>query len=173
MSLVHTAKVLGKLSLLLRVMKEQIEYIARSRNNLLEQLRELSVEELNSIPPGYNNNIIWNLGHLIAAQQGICYMRSTLPTYIEDSLFSAYKPGSRPERNIDQQEIDSIRELFVSTVRQLNEDYDNKIFNGYKPWTTRNGFEIRNIEEAISFVLFHEGHHGGVISSFKRLVQKK
>jgi hypothetical protein len=154
-------------------MNQQIQNIAKTRNYLLEQLKELTHEELNTIPPGFNNNIVWNLGHIVAAQQGICYMRGSLPAIIVDSFFSMYKPGSKPERKIEPDEIDKIRDLLSSTLERLEEDYANNIFTGYKPWTTRYGVEIKNIDEAISFLLFHEGLHGGVMASQKKLVQKK
>jgi hypothetical protein len=57
-------------------MKSQIEIIKKTRTFLLEQIKNLGNEEFNRVAEGFNNNIIWNLGHMIAAQQGICYKRA-------------------------------------------------------------------------------------------------
>jgi len=43
-------------------MDKRIEKIKRFREFLLAQMKGLTTEELNKIPAGYNNNIIWNIG---------------------------------------------------------------------------------------------------------------
>jgi uncharacterized damage-inducible protein DinB len=53
-------------------MIREIEIIKLPRQRILDEISHLSVEQLNKVPTGFNNNIIWNLGHMIAAQQGIC-----------------------------------------------------------------------------------------------------
>ncbi len=50
-------------------MNNKIEKIKKTRRFLLNLVSELSTDQLNEIPPDFNNNIIWNMGHLIAAQQ--------------------------------------------------------------------------------------------------------
>ena len=60
-------------------MTNTISQIQQTRTHILSVLNELSLEQLNKIPAGFNNNIAWNLGHLVAAQQGVCYVRSGLP----------------------------------------------------------------------------------------------
>ena len=75
-------------------MKSQIETIRKTRTFLLEQIKNLSNEEFNRVAEGFNNNIIWNLGHMIAAQQGICYKRASLPTLISDDFWEKFRSGS-------------------------------------------------------------------------------
>jgi len=50
-------------------MKKEIERLKKTRIFLLDLIKDLTTEQLNEIPKGFNNNIIWNLGHLIASQQ--------------------------------------------------------------------------------------------------------
>jgi hypothetical protein len=151
-------------------MKNRIEIIKKVRAFLLEGIKDLSAEQLNKIPAGFNNNIIWNLGHIVAAQQGICYKRAGLPSMITDEFWEKYRSGSKPDGIIDEAEIDYIKELFFTSLDQLEADYDKNIFTGYTSWATRYGVEIGNIDDALSFVPFHEGLHSGVIGAMKRLV---
>ena len=65
---------------------------------LIKMLNELSTEQLNKVPAGFNNNIIWNAAHMVAAQQGICYKRSGEQMKIEEDFFQAYKPDTKPEK---------------------------------------------------------------------------
>lgn len=151
-------------------MKHNIGVIRQTRSFILQAIEDLSTDQLNHIPEGFNNNIIWNLGHMIAAQQGVCYMRNGMPPRISEEFFNRYKPGSKPEQNISAEEVAVIKELTFSTLDQLEADYENGHWTGYKPWTTRYGVELTSIEDAVQFILFHEGLHGGVIASLKRLV---
>jgi hypothetical protein len=43
-------------------MNPQIDTLKKVRAVLLEGIKDLTTEQLNKIPQGYNNNIIWNLG---------------------------------------------------------------------------------------------------------------
>jgi hypothetical protein len=88
-------------------MNSKIDLIRQTRSKALEIISGLSIPELNKIPEGFNNNIIWNLGHLIAAQEGIFYLRGKLELNIEQEFFNSFKNGSRPEREIHAEEIEN------------------------------------------------------------------
>jgi hypothetical protein len=153
-------------------MKSQIETIRKTRTNLLEQIKNLSNEEFNRVAEGFNNNIIWNLGHMIATQQGICYKRAGLPTMISDDFWEKFRSGSKPEGKISEDEIAKIRELLFTTLDKLQTDYDEKIFEKYTAWSTRSAVQIASIDDGIEFLQFHEGLHQGTILAIKRLVTK-
>lgn len=150
-------------------MIEVLEKVRLTRNYLINLVQDLTVEQLNEVPPGFNNNIIWNLAHLVSSQQGLCYTRSGLPVQMDEYL-SVYKSGTRPEQFIDVLEIDKIKELLISSLDQLQADYARGIFEKYEGFTTRYGASISNITEAINFIPFHEGLHTGYIMALKRLV---
>ncbi|MFC5269284.1 DinB family protein [Adhaeribacter terreus] len=155
-------------------MHPQLETIRKTRTALLALLEGLTVEELNEIPAGFNNNIIWNVAHLTAAQQGVCYFRAGLKMpVIDEAYFKAYKPESKPERNVSAEEVEAIKALLFSTLDQLEADYQQNLFTNYTPWTTRYGVDIKNIDEAISFIPFHEGLHLGYITALKRVIKSK
>ena len=152
-------------------MTKQIEIIRSLREFLLSTVNELSTEQLNKIPDGFGNNIIWNLAHLIAAQQGICYIRAGLNTPLNEDFVNTYKTGTKPEKFVDAAEIARIKQLFFSTLDQLETDYNNNIFKGYTAVTTRYGVALNNIDDGINFLPFHEGYHIGVIAGLNRLVK--
>ena len=153
-------------------MKSQIETIRKTRSFLLEQIKDLSNEQLNRVAEGFNNNIVWNLGHMIAAQQGICYKRAGLPATISDDFWEKFRSGSKPGGMLNNDEIEHIKELMFTTMDKFEDDYDKKIFSNYTAWSTRYGVEISNIDAALEFVPFHEGLHSGTITTIKKLVTK-
>ena len=59
-------------------MKYHFETLNITRNNIINAIEGLSLEELNTVPKGFNNNVIWNVGHVVATQQLLCYKFSGL-----------------------------------------------------------------------------------------------
>ena len=151
-------------------MTQAIHNIKLTRTSLLNIIDGLTVEQLNKIPEGFNNNIIWNVAHLISAQQGICYVRAGLKYPVEEHIFKAYAVGTKPEAFVDDIEIAKIKELLLSTLDILAADFDQNIFFGYQEWTTRYGVMLSNIDEALKFLIFHEGLHFGYIMALKRVI---
>lgn len=153
-------------------MNKQIDTIKKTRIFTVDLIKALSVEELNEIPPGFNNNIVWNLAHLLAAQQGVCYLRAGLQPRVDEKYITTYKSGTKPEQFVDEAELSEIKDVLLTSLDQLETDYENNIFSHYNAWTTRYGVELTTIEDAIGFLGFHEGLHNGYITALKRLVKK-
>jgi len=151
-------------------MTKTIEFIRTPRKLLIGLIEELSTEQLNQIPAGFNNNIIWNMGHLIAAQEGVCYKRSGLELKTDEAFFQSYRPGTKPEGFVGADEVERIKTLLLSTLDELQADYDAGIFKNYTSVVTRYGIALTNVEDAINFLPFHEGLHIGCIIALKRLV---
>ena len=151
-------------------MNKAIDILRQPRIKMLEGISALSLEQLNHIPAGFNNNIIWNLGHMVAAQQGVCYARAGLNKIISDEFFMSFKPDTKPERFYDAAEFDNIKSLMFSTLDQLAVDLEQHIFDDYKTWVPRYGVEITSIDDALRFLPFHDGLHSGYIMSLKKLV---
>ena len=151
-------------------MEKQFEILRKTRMFLISLLDGLSLEQLNKIPQGFNNNIAWNAGHIVAAQQGVCYRRAGLPLVIDNAFFEKYKPESKPQEQATEADVKQIKALLLSTIDDLQRDYENKKFSAYPAWTTRYGVAINSIEDAISFLDFHEGLHVGYAMALRRAV---
>lgn len=163
--------VLMNKALLATNMEKKIEKIKNFRLFLLKQIEDLTTEQLNKIPEGYNNNIIWNIGHLISAEQTMCYARTGLPFAVADKYCLPYMTGTRPETFVAASEIDHIKEIFTSSIDRLQTDFALKIFKPYSPSVMIPkvyGFEVQDIDGAIEYLLYHEGLHAGYIAALKR-----
>jgi hypothetical protein len=152
-------------------MEQKIENIKSARQFLLDQIAGMTTGQLNQIPQGFNNNIIWNLAHLISGQQGIFYARAGLPITVEERYYSPYRPNTKPAPYIDGDEIGIIKSLFISTITQLQTDWKQGLFDNYPSWSAMPyGIEIADVEDALDFLTFHDGLHTGYIMAQKRLV---
>lgn len=150
-------------------MNKKIDTIRKTRIKIIEGLKDLTSAQLNKIPQGFNNNIIWNLGHMIAAQEGILYLRGGHPLRIEQDFFDSYKMGSKPERELVDSEIEDIRSLLISSLDYLETDFEAGLFQVYPNWTTRFGVDVSSFDDAMNFLIFHEGLHLGCITALKKL----
>jgi hypothetical protein len=151
-------------------MTKAIEIIKMPRLMILKGVEGLTLAQLNKIPAGFNNNIIWNLGHMIAAQQGVCYKRASVTPIIDDEFWETFRPDSKPERFFNETDLAKIKGLLISTIDQLEIDIANNLFPNYGTWTTRYGAELSSIQEAVSFIPFHDGFHIGYITALKRVI---
>lgn len=141
-----------------------------SRNVLLKFLEDLTLEQLNTIPNGFKNNIIWNIGHIVVVQQLLVYNLSGLPMMVSDELVTKYRKGSFPSGEIIQSDIDELKNLLFSTLEQTKKDFKSDIFKSYNEFTTMTGFTVTSAKNAMQFNNFHEGLHIGIIMQLKKFV---
>ena len=73
-----------------KIMNSVFEVQKTIREILLKILDHHSLEQLNKIPSGFNNNLIWNIAHCIASQQVLVYKLSGLPLQVSDEFLSKY-----------------------------------------------------------------------------------
>lgn len=139
-----------------------------SRSIYLKFLDNYSLEQLNTIPAGMSNNLIWNLGHVVVSQQKLVYALSGLPMHIPDSLFEKYQNGSRPDGKTTQAEVDEIKKLLSEMVEKTKTDFEAGVFKEYHPYQTKTGFHLGTWKEAMEFNNYHEGIHLGIMMSIKK-----
>lgn len=151
-------------------MKETFEITQTSRNLLNRLIENLSLEQLNAIPSGFNNNIIWNIGHIIVVQQMLVYNLSGLPMQVDADLVSKYKKGTRPTQPVIEAEVALLKELLFTTVKQTESDFEAGLFKNFTEYTVMTGFVIKNASDAIAFNYYHEALHTGVIMSLRKFV---
>ena len=139
-----------------------------SRNIYLKFFDNYTLEQLNTIPAGMSNNLIWNLGHVVVSQQKLVYALSGLPMLIPDSLFEKYQNGSRPDGKTTQAEVDEIKKLLSEMVEKTKADFEAGVFKEYHPYQTKTGFHLGTWKEAMEFNNYHEGIHLGIMMSIKK-----
>ena len=151
-------------------MNQAFEITQQNRKILHIYLQKYSLEQLNKIPEGFSNNLIWNIGHIIVVQQLLVYKLSGLQPMVSATLISKYARGTRPESDVSQAEIDEIESLLFKTIEQTKTDLENNVFKNYHEFKNELGFTIKSAEEAIAFNYFHEATHLGIMMSIKKFL---
>ncbi len=141
-----------------------------NRNILLKFLIHNSLEQLNKIPEGFNNNLLWNIGHVIVVQQRLVYGLANVPLNITDDLFQKYKPGTKPDIPEPQDTVELFKELLITPIEQTKKDFNSGKLDNYMPYTTSKGFHLANAADAITFNNYHEGMHLGTMISLLKFL---
>ncbi|TDD99802.1 DinB family protein [Flavobacterium cellulosilyticum] len=141
-----------------------------SRNIIKDFLDKYTLEQLNTIPEGFKNNLIWNIAHIVVVQQMLVYKLSGLPMMISDDMVEKFKKGEKPEHIVTQAEVDEIKTLLGTTIEKTEIDYNNKVFKNYLEYPTSTGFVIKNADDAMAFNYFHEGLHIGIMMGIRKLI---
>ncbi len=154
-------------------MEKTIEIIKACRNKWLSMLTDFTKEELNYIPAGFNNNLIWQLGHVIVSQQLLCYRLSGNAFLIDEGLIDLYKNGSKPEKEVTEHEISNLKAYLINTINQLEFDMQQAKFNNFTPYTisTYPGLVLQNINDVVQFIVSHDALHYGCSLTLKKLVK--
>ncbi|MFC4816180.1 MULTISPECIES: DinB family protein [unclassified Flavobacterium] len=141
-----------------------------SRNVLLRFLENHTLEQLNKIPEGFSNNLIWNIGHMVVVQQMLVYRLSGLPMMVSDAMVAKYMKGTKPESDVTQEEVDEIKSLLFATLEQSKKDFENAIFKTYTEFTTSTGYTVTSAKDAMEFNNYHEGMHTGIMMQIKKFL---
>jgi len=151
-------------------MEKHFKILTATRNNIIRATEGFTDAQLNLIPEGFNNNLIWNMGHIVITQQLLCYSLSGLTPIVDNDMLGRYRKGSKPEGDVSAEEIALIKDLLATSGGQMEADFAAGKFQNYKEYTTSYNVTLASAEDAIMFNNVHEGLHFGNILSMKKLV---
>ena len=153
-------------------MERTIKHLKQSRLTTYNVIKDLSLEQLCTIPQGFNNSIIWNVGHLAVTQQLLCYGLIGLEMHITDQAFiDGFRKGSQPKTEYTELEWQTILTHFKSLPGLMEDDWQaGKLTGEFESYMTSFGIQLDSIEDAVSFNNIHEGMHFGYILALRRAV---
>ncbi len=150
--------------------KTDLQILKTTRQNTINLIKAHNIDQLNFIPDGFSNNLVWNFGHVIVTQQLLIYGLSGIKMYTDNELVKSYRKGSKPSGKVHQHELDELFHLAMSTIEDLEKDYKEELFQEYKIYTTSYNMTLTKVEEAIQFNNVHEAMHLGTCLSLKKFV---
>ncbi|UKT62638.1 DinB family protein [Pedobacter mucosus] len=153
-------------------MNEVFEFIINSRKAFINLIDGLTIEQLNKVPNGFNNNIIWNFGHIVVSTQTLCYVRTGILQDASSVKFNEfYKKDTRPTYVVSEGEVKELKALALESVAKIEEDYKAGKFANAIPFSTSTyGVEMRNIEEVLITTIGHDNTHFGYAWALKKVV---
>lgn len=151
-------------------METQLAIQLHNRKIFHYYLKQLSLDKLNKIPKGFNNNIIWNIAHTMVTHQLLMYKISGHQMHIPIEWVKLFAKDTKPERYFKADEVKLIDAALFSTYDQFEKDLANGLFNDFKPYQTSTNMVLDSVETTQSFLLFHDGIHLGSVLALVKLV---
>jgi hypothetical protein len=147
-----------------------IEQFAVLRGVLVAIGDSIPEEKMFVIPAGFGNHALWNLGHLAITEQLLVYGLSGLPKQFEDVVIGDFRKGSSPKTWTRSYSWEEVRGWLLEQPETLKEDYAAGKFQTYTEYKTSTGLILRNVHDALSYNLYHEGVHLGYLLALRKLL---
>jgi len=153
-------------------MDQVFDFIINSRRAFIKLVDSLTIEQLNKIPNGYNNNIIWNFGHIVVSTQTLCYVRTGIRQDAISVKFNEYyKKDTKPSYTVTEEEVAELKTIALESIEKIKEDYASGKFSSITPFTTATyGVQMNSIEEILITTIGHDNVHQGYASALKKLI---
>ena len=147
-----------------------VKAMRQMRAYTFAQLDGLSNEQLLEIPKGLNNNILWNVGHILFDQCHKLYDPCGLAMPVPEAYESWFASGTSPRNWVETPDPGEVVEKFGSVNEIVIADYEKGVFTGFRPYRLEDETPVDTIEESIVLDLAHGGMHYGVIVTMKALL---
>ena len=157
------------------IAQDQLDFFQWTRVNTLELLDQMTIEQVNVIPLGFKNNIIWNAGHVHISQQVLVYKLSGLPMDASDSFFKEYVSGSSPKPWVDQDEFDHVKACLRKYAELTVTDYQQGRFKDFEPFSANYfsvDYHFTRFETSFQYNNLHEALHLGYMRSLLGVLEK-
>ena len=147
------------------------DILKQTRKNIVKVMGGLSLEQLNTVPEGFNNNLLWNFGHVLVTQQALTYRLSGLTSSIESDIIDQFKKGSKAS-TYSEEMLTFINDNLFGLIESTRADYEQGKFTNFQEYPTSYGITLSSVDDALTFNNAHEALHLGYMMALRRSVLK-
>lgn len=142
----------------------QIEY---SRKRTLDVASQVSEQQADIVPKGFNNSIRWNLGHILTIQERLAFELIKEKPALDQDLMGLFMKDTKPsDWQSAPPDLPTLFELLKDQPRRLQERLQGRLA---EPLITP--FRgVTRLDELLILTIGHEGLHAGYIMAQKRAV---
>jgi hypothetical protein len=139
-------------------------YLA-GRGYFASHLAGLTDEQLTTVPEGAANSILWNVGHIVMSNYGMLHGASGVDVPAPAEWGPLFKGGSDPANwGDDAPSPSEIMNAFNAQADTIIAGLKNDTFDNFQPMELSPELKLNSVDEALGFIIIHEGvHHGNII----------
>jgi|DewCreStandDraft_2_1066082.scaffolds.fasta_scaffold13470_3 hypothetical protein len=148
---------------------EQIIFnqIELNRSRTLEIITNLTSEQVNVTPNGYNNNILWHVGHILTTQERLSYRLIQEPLELPESLMALFLNGTKPaDWQTPPPDMSTLLPLLKEQPTRMKQRLEGRL----EEQITIPFKDLKRLGEVLIFSIGHEALHVGYIMAMKKLV---
>jgi DinB superfamily len=138
----------------------------------LQRLESITEDMADIIPNGFNNNIRWNVGHILIVQEQLALNFAGLSPQLSPEFVNFFGNRTSPrEWKVEPPSLQILSDELKKQTAFIKESLGNRLQEkAIKPFV-RLGFKMETIGEILTFSLHHEGMHTGVIYAIQRAIE--
>ncbi|HJV46844.1 MAG TPA: DinB family protein [Bacillota bacterium] len=138
----------------------------------LETFDSLTEEMADIIPAGFNNNIRWNLGHILIVQDQLAAQFASIPAQLPIDFMTLFGNHTSPrDWNRQVPTLEQLANELRNQVGHIRGHLENRLEEAARKPFKRLDYRMETIGEILAFSLHHEGLHLGVIGSLRKAIQ--
>lgn len=140
------------------------------RGNTIKQITGIDEKETHTVPQGFNNNILWNLGHILLVHEKFSFALTNEKMELPKDFAEWFAPGTKPGNwGMQISSLDEIILLLSKQIDRVEQTLEHRLEEYLeKPFVTSSGLEILTVKECLSFCLYHEAMHFATIKAIKQ-----
>ncbi|MCG7218148.1 DinB family protein [Paenibacillus mucilaginosus] len=140
------------------------------RDSTIKQVKEISEEEARTVPRGFNNNILWNLGHILLVHEKFSFALANEKMELPKHFAEVFAPGTMPEHwGTQVPGLNEILLLLSMQIERTGQTLEHRLEEKLEePFVTSAGLELLAVKECLSFCIYHEGMHFAAIKAIKQ-----
>ncbi|MFP3918079.1 DinB family protein [Lysinibacillus telephonicus] len=147
-----------------KVLFQQLESY---RGNIINVLENITEEQSEIVPKGFNNNIRWNMGHILLDQYLWIEALTKEKSEVPEQFNYWFGFGTSPANfNADTPSFHELKELLKIQPAKIREAYSNRLEEEFP--TVEMG--MYTIEQVLIRTIFHEGMHLQAILDIKKFI---
>ncbi len=148
-----------------------IDLISSIRKQFTDLVSDATLEQLNTIPSGFSNNIAWNFGHIIVSGYGLAFVSTGVNPSVNIPLLSKFRKGSKPEAPVTLEEINTIKELADNFPFALEEAIRADQFQNITSYTTQTfGVPMNTLDSVLTTIAAHDTLHFQTARMYNRIL---
>ncbi|MFD2640005.1 DinB family protein [Piscibacillus salipiscarius] len=138
------------------------------RSLIVGLLNEIPNDDGYKTPQGFNNNILWNAGHVLVTYEEAFHNFNGASKQLDDKFYSYFSTGTSPNdwNHDDLPTITEVTNLLDQQVKDFQKNWQERL---NEPLVKPLEFE-KTVEELLFFLISHECYHLGVMTSMKKVI---
>lgn len=143
----------------------------RTRKSILGYTAELTPEQRSIVPVGFNNNIHWQLGHVIFIADAIVFGFAGKNAQVPAEYRTFFGPGTKPaDWTTEAPAWEELLDLFTKQTQMFRETFAG---HTNEPVANKDNFaKADTIGDLLELNTMHESSHSGMINAMSRLVKQ-
>ena len=151
-----------------------IDLISSIRKQFSDLVSDSTLEQLNIIPEGFNNSIAWNFGHMVVSGYGLAFVSTGVNPSLNIPLVSKFRKGSKPEKPVTLEEIETIKELADKFPSAVEQAIKADKFQNITSYTTQTfGVPMNTLDSVLTTIATHDTLHFQTAKMYNRILNSK